>query len=235
MKACFAVRLAAGWRECFLVVGAGCLLFLLPASAGAAEAPAGYWAFEALGGDAWCFRTPLEICLENNSDISISAAEYETHSFETPIYYAVRFGRWRGDRAWELEMVHLKIDLQNGPEPVGRFEVSHGYNLVTVNRAWLFRRFFVFRLGAGAVVAHPESTIHGQGFDEHGSLLREGYYLSGPTAQAAAGLRFDVYGNMFLTLEGKLTASYARVPVADGYAHTPVAAAHLLAGAGVKF
>lgn len=135
-----------------------------------------YWAFEVLSGDAYCFRTPLKMHLADHPDISENTADYATNPFQTPIYYAIRAGRWHNNRAWELEMVHLKIDLQNKPDNVQRFEVSHGYNLITLNRAWLYH-FLVLRIGVGVVVSHSESTIYNQGFDEHGGLLREGYYL----------------------------------------------------------
>lgn len=210
------------------------LILTRPFTGRAEQSTNTYWAFEVLSGDAYSFRTPLKIHLEDHPDISENAADYATHPFQTPIYYAIRAGRWHDNRAWELEMVHLKIDLRNKPDNVQRFEVSHGYNLVTVNRAWL-HRFLVFRIGIGVVVIHPESTIYNQGFDEHGGLLREGYYLSGPTAQAAAGLRFNTSKHIFITVEGKLTGSYARVPVADGYADVPAVAMHLLAGVGCKF
>jgi hypothetical protein len=216
-----------------LAIMASGLLFW-PLTGQAEKAANTCWTFEFLTGDAYCFRTPMKIHLEDHPDITVNAADYATHPFQFPIYYSIRAGRWHDDRAWELEMVHLKIDLRNKPDHVQRFEVSHGYNLVTVNHAWLYR-WLVFRLGLGAVVAHPESTVYDQNFDQHGSLLREGYYLTGPTGQAAVGLRFDLLKYIFMTIEGKLTASYARVPAADGYASAPVAAMHLLAGVGCKF
>ena len=87
--------------------------------------------------------------------------------------------------------------------------------------------------GAGAVVAHPESTVRGKALSQDGGPFGRGYHLSGPTAQAAAEKKFGADGDLFVPVEGKLTASFARVPVADGSADVPRAAVHGLAGLGV--
>ncbi len=139
---------------------------------------------------------------------------------------------WDGSRGWELELVHDKLYLVDGPAEVGAFSISHGFNLLTVNRAWEAGGL-VRRLGAGAVVTHPENTIRGKALPEDGGLLGWGYYLSGPTVQAAVEKRFRVRGDLFLPVEGKATASFARVPVADGSADVPYAALHGLAGLGI--
>ncbi len=89
------------------------------------------------------------------------------------------------------------------------------------------------RAGAGVVVAHPENAVRGKALPQDGGLLGWGYYLAGPTLQAAVEKQIRLKGDLFLPVEGKATASFARVPVADGSADVPHAALHGLAGLGV--
>ena len=188
------------------------------------------WAFEYFGGTPWHFVTPLTISQSGQPDIEVRA-RYAAKAFETPHYYAWRVGAWSGDRAWEVELIHDKIYLKNRPAGVEEFSVSHGYNLLTANRAWR-RAGLIYRLGAGVVVAHPESTIRGRKLPENRALFNDGYYLSGPTVQVTAGRRFAVGKRLFVAIEAKATASYARVRVEGGHAHVPCAALHALAGLG---
>lgn len=76
--------------------------------------------------------------------------------------YAYRIGRWSGRTAWEAELVHHKLYLENPPPAVQHFEVTHGYNLATANRAWATDRRTVLRVGVGLVIAHPEGRVRGR-------------------------------------------------------------------------
>ena len=191
------------------------------------------WTFEAMGGYAYSFDMPLTIHQDQEQDIDLTA-RYNTLSFDTPIYYALRVGRWREDRAWEIELIHLKIRLENTPPEVDWFEVSHGYNLVTVNRAWRLR-YGILRVGLGVVVSHPENTVRGKKFPADDGLLASEYYLSGASAQVAVNRRFHLSERLFLGMEGKLTAAYAEIPIEDGDAEVPNVSAHVLLGMGVDF
>ncbi len=204
------------------------LLLLAAAPPGAAAAD---WTFEFFVGVPFGFPSTLTIRQSGQPDIA-ARAHYESRPLRTPLYYGWRVGRWDGDRAWELEFVHDKLYLADPPAGVGEFAISHGYNLVTVNRAWEHGGL-VRRAGAGVVVAHPESTVRGKRLPENGGLLGWGYYLAGPTVQAAVEKRIRLRGDVFLPVEGKATASFARVPVADGSADVPHAALHGLAGLGI--
>ena len=62
-----------------------------------------------------------------------------------------------------------------------------------------------------------------------------GFHISGVTAQAAVEKRFSVTEKIFVYLETKLTASYAKIPVADGDASVPNAAIHGIFGTGYEF
>lgn len=158
-------------------------------------------------------------------------AHYEVRPLDARAYYAYRLGLWNSDRAWIVELLHHKIYLENPQGGVEHFEVTHGYNLITLNRGWR-RGDNTLLFGGGVVVARPHSTIRGQKFPDDDVA---GYSLSGVTIQAAASRRFDLTRRIFASVEGKITTSWARVPVFDGNATVPNSAFHVLAGMGVKF
>jgi hypothetical protein len=100
----------------------------------AADEPA-YWSFELLIGDADNFTSHTRI--EHAADPAIELnGDYETRGFESPLHYALRVARWENDRAWELELLHHKVYLQNRPASVESLSVSHGFNIVSLNRAY---------------------------------------------------------------------------------------------------
>lgn len=186
------------------------------------------WTFQVYVGDAVNLETSLEIRQEGSPPIELDA-EYEGRGFETPLYYSLRAGR----SGWELELVHQKLFLENRPPEVQRFDISHGFNLVTVNRAWERPRF-VWRIGAGAVIAHPENEVRGRELDPADTNLSGGYHLAGPVIQAGIEKRFEVGRRWLLGVEAKASAARAEVPVAGGEAEVPNAALHLLAGFGFR-
>ncbi len=199
----------------------------------AARAAEATWCFQAFGGDFWSVPAPLTIRQDGQPDIKINDAEYETKSFQKPPYYSVRVGRWQDERAWEVELVHPKLYLEDPPPEVQEFSVSHGYNFLTLNRAWK-ERWFIWRLGLGAVITHPESTVRGKHWEEDGGLLiDDGYYLSGPVGQAAIERRFYLYKGLFASLEAKGTVSWAHFPIEDGHAELWNFALHGLFGLGL--
>jgi hypothetical protein len=207
------------------------LVAALLVTATSAEAQRG-WSAQVMGGAAWNLRTSLSITQRGAPDLKLTA-RYDTRALETPPYYAVRIGRWSGRRAWEVELVHHKLYLANAPSEVQRFSISHGYNLATANYAVL-RGALVVRAGAGVVITHPESTIRQQALAETGGILGTGYYVSGPTVQLSGERRIALTRRVFVAAEGKLTASYARVPVREGHASVPNVALHALLGIGYR-
>jgi hypothetical protein len=187
---------------------------------------------QVFGGAAYNFRLPLVIRQNGEDNIRLNA-EYDSKSFETPMYYAARLGWWRDNRAWELELVHHKLTLKNNPPEVDYFSITHGFNLLTLNRAWK-EPWFIWRLGVGIVITHPESTIRGRTFEQDGGIA-DGYYISGPTAQVAVEKRFYIYKGLFASIEGKYTLSWAHVPIKDGSAELWNSAVHGLLGLGYDF
>jgi hypothetical protein len=113
-------------------------------------------------------------------------AEYSTEPFKESPYYAWRIGK----RRWSLELIHHKLYLENKPEDVQHFEVIHGYNLLTANRILKERRF-ILRLGAGPVIAHPETEVCRKRFSNlEGDLFGTRHFMvAGACGQISAEKR----------------------------------------------
>ena len=188
---------------------------------------------EFYGGTAFSFRTNLKIEQAGQPDISLGA-KYKTEPFTSPIYYAWRFGRWKGNKATEIEWIHHKLYLDNGPSEVQKFNITHGFNMFMLNKAQE-KNGIVYRVGGGIVITHPENTVRDQALPEDNGIFNKGYHLSGAAAQVAVAKRFDLSNHWFANVEAKLTAAYARVDVVDGHASVPNVATHFLFGIGYKY
>jgi hypothetical protein len=208
-----------------------CGLLLLLGSPPLAAQLAERWSVEFFAGTAWSLPMPLTIRQPGQTEIRIRG-RYSTRPWTGAPYYAYRFGHWSDGNAWEAELVHHKLYLENPPPEVQHFEVSHGYNLITGNHATHSGRM-ILRFGIGLVIAHPEGQVRNRPVGPVWSLLGGGYHIAGVTAQVSAGRRFGLTGELFAAPEAKLTASWARVPLAGGgHATVPNAALHALAGLG---
>lgn len=128
----------------------------LPLSGGICSAETPRVSVEALLGGAVNIPTLLSVVQDGQPDISLTA-RYSSKPFETPLHYSLRFGIPRAGHAWELELIHQKLFLDNRPDEIQRFSVSHGYNVLTVNHAWQGNPV-TYRLGAGVVIAHEEAA-----------------------------------------------------------------------------
>lgn len=213
----------AAARCAALVVG------LLPAS-GLAQP---VWHVEADLGVARSFGSTLKLEQDGFDTLSIDA-RWSGRSLESPLYYAWRVARETAARAWALRFVHLKVHLENTTPEVERFSVSHGYNLLTLEHGFELRGLWLW-VGAGLVVAHPESTVRQQTRPENtGGPFGGGYFLTGPTAAVAASSRLALGSRVGLIAEGRLTLSRARIPIADGEAWVPNTAVHVLVGLDLR-
>ena len=186
---------------------------------------------EFFGGTSWSLPLPLRIEQPGQETIRFQA-RYRTRPWHGSPYYAYRVGY----RRWSAELVHHKVYLQNPPSEIDHFEVSHGYNLVLVNRTLsLMGRTDVLRIGVGMVVGHPEGSIRGRMINPVRSLLGGGYHIAGPGLQVAVGPPLGVAAHWFFRPEAKLTAAWARMPLADGGTATvPNVALHVLVGFGYR-
>lgn len=181
-------------------------------------------------GGAWNAPLPLVVRQEGEPELRVDA-RWSTRAFEFPLYYGARAAWERGASAWALDLIHHKLHLANPPSEIESFSVSHGYNLLTVERRDA-RRSRVRGVAAGVVLAHPESRVRGRRLAERGGLWRSGYHVAGPCVAVLGGLRRPVRGGWFWTLEARATLAYARVPVAGGSARVPNLALHGTAGLG---
>lgn len=196
----------------------------------AATAVAGEgWSVEGYLGNAYNFRSRLKIEQDGGYSRSLTA-DYDTKGFDSPVYYMLRGARWEQDRAWEVSFIHHKLFLQNPPAGVAAISVSHGFNIVSVNRA--FRNGdWVYRFGAGPVITHAEGIINGIGYDGP-------YKLAGAALLAGGGRRFYLSNSAFLSVEAIATAAYAS-PKMSGPLNAEIkvsnVALHGVAGIGFEF
>jgi hypothetical protein len=158
-------------------------------------------------------------------------AEYDTRPFDPPLCYAVRATHGRGDRSWALDFVHHKLYLANPPAEVQRFSISHGFNLLTLQRLWPAWGATACA-GAGVVIAHPESRVREKPLPEDGGA--GGYYLAGPAVALGIGKKLNLTRRFFVSVEGRVTLAYVSVPVADGEAELTNVAFHAFAGPGIR-
>ncbi len=189
---------------------------------------------ELLSGFIFNVKTPLNIQQDGYPDIKFNA-KYYSEPFALPPYYDIRFSKWRNNRAWGIQFTHQKIFLENKPPEVQRFSISHGLNELFILRMFK-KNQLLYHLGAGLILAHPESTIRNKAFSETGGIyLDKGYYLSGVCLSGTAGYNKTVYKNLFLSLEARITGAWARVPVYNGHASVTNLAFHGLLGLGWAF
>jgi hypothetical protein len=201
------------------------ILFAFPAVPALAEDGL---TFQASLGTAESLETSLTIRQSGFEDIDLDA-DYETQAFTDPVYYSLRAGWWRGQGGWEVEVIHHKLILQDAPPEVRSFQISHGYNYVTLNRGWDLGRFLL-RIGAGAILAHPEGSVRGQSINPENK-----YRWTGPAFQVGAEKRLTLRERWFLGVEGKLSAARAVIPIPGGEVEAPNVAVHALVGLGYRY
>lgn len=188
---------------------------------------------ELLSGTAW--SVPSRLAIEQSGMERLSfRAHWATHASDDAPYFAVRFGLWNRRHGWELQFLHHKIALTNRPPEIDKFEVSHGWNLLTIQRA-THSKVLDWRVGVGPVIAHAEGTVRDRDVDGGDGLFGQGYYLSGAGVLGGAGRSFAIWRKLFATAEGQVTFSSARIPINTGHARTTNLAFHLLLGLGFDF
>ncbi len=204
-----------------------CLLLLIRLP----EVHAQTWSAEVFAGTAWSLPMPLRI--EQPGEVPIRLrARYSTRPWKGSPYYAYRLGY----KQWTAELVHHKLYLENPTVEIQHFEVSHGYNLAMVSRiiplptsAWLFR------VGIGLVIGHPEGRIRGKDINPVKSLLGGGYHIGGVSLQFSIARQLSIADHWYLNPETKLTAAWARMPLAGGgFVQVPNIALHTLLGFGYR-
>lgn len=203
---------------------------------GAAPTPAsGEARFEVAGflGASTSFGSGVDVSQSGYPSFQ-TRGTYESRSLEFPLYYAVRFSWMRNVFSVELQLVHHKLHLVDAPPEVQQFEISHGFNLLTVNYVSHSLPVDV-RLGVGGVLAHPESVVRGQVWPQDGGVFGSGYHLTGPAFVLGSGRAFSMTPHFVVVPEVFLSAARARVPVADGEAALFDVALHGTLGVGFRF
>jgi hypothetical protein len=189
---------------------------------------------EVFGGTAWSLPLPLVVTLPEGA--ARHRPRWSTRPLSGAPYYSYRVG-WapNGQHAVEAELHHHKLYLENPAPPFERLEITHGYNLPTLN-ASSARMGWQLRIGVGLVVAHAEGRIAGRGFRGVRTALGGGYQIAGVTGLIALGRRYPLNHGRVVLLgvpEGRLTAAWARVRMTEGSLNIPNVALHALAGFGV--
>lgn len=211
--------------------GAGALLATLAAGLVVSAAPARAetsWGARVFVGVPFNFPSPVRIRQAGEPDLRFRA-RWATRPFDNPWYYGIGLFRRAGGREWSGELIHHKIYLRNPPPEVQDFSISHGFNFLLVGHGIEVTPGVWARVQAGAVLAHPESTVRGKTLPEGGGLAR-GYHLAGPALAAGVEGRVPLGDRARLALGARLVGGYAFVPVADGSARVPNLAVHATAG-----
>jgi hypothetical protein len=190
------------------------------------------WTFEFQSGGAYNAPMPLKISQQGYPNIKLTA-NYHTEALTLPVYMDVRLGRWQNHRSWELEFIHHKLYLDNTTSEVQKFNLSHGFNMVFLNRGFN-QKTFRYHAGIGIVITHPESKIRGKDFGDSENTWDLGYYLSGPVINLAISKPIWLGNRFFINTEAKTTFAYTSVKVAQGRADVFNLAFHLILGVGVN-
>ena len=160
------------------------------------------WSTDVLIGDAYNFTSRTHIHTSQTSAAAFGG-DYDARGFEAPLHYAVRLTRWNQDRGWEVQLLHHKLHLRNRPQGVDALSISHGFNILTLGRAYA-RDPWRFRLGLGPVIAHPEARIGGVSYDGD-------YELAGAAAIGSVGATFELTPRWSIVGEIAATFGYADV------------------------
>jgi len=180
-------------------------------------------------GSSVSLPSPLRVSQSGQPDLSFTA-HWATRPMLDTWYYAGRVGLWKGNRGWLLDFTHHKIYLTNAPPEIQKFRITNGMNMFTLSRGFRRERL-TYAIGAGPVITFPINRVRGQALGGDRGFLG-GYFLSGGHVMASATRRFPLAGGMFVSLDGRASASYVRVPVAGGHAAVPNDARHIHAGLG---
>ena len=187
---------------------------------------------ELLLGNAWNMREDLVIKQDGYPDILVEDAYFNVEAFVPPLYYSLRWAFFEEESgAWEIELNHLKLYLDEFPNDVQAFDISHGYNLLWFNRAW-FLEDFILHAGAGVVIAHPNISVRNQNNYSYGN---ENHSICGGSLHASIQKRFDITQKWFLSLEAKAVYALADVPFAQGSVVVQNRSLHATFGFGYKF
>jgi hypothetical protein len=183
---------------------------------------------QAFAGSSVSLPSPLSISQAGQSDIRFTA-QWATRPFLDTPYYAGRIALWHRDRGWLLDLTHHKVYLTNPPAECSFPDHQQGEHL-TLSRGFRCGDFS-YAFGAGPVITFPLTRVRGRE-NGAGRGFWGGYFLSGASVMASATRRVPLIGGFFLSLDGRASVSYMRIPVGGGHATVPNFALHFHVGAG---
>lgn len=189
------------------------------------------WTVELHAGIEKSTRMPLTIYQEGFPDIRIGKADYESRALKFPLYYDLRISKWWKEKAVQLEVIHHKFFLKNPTPEVEHFEMTHGFNAITINYGKLFRRY-AWSAGAGSVLLHAENTVRGLSLPSSTGFDAGRYRLTGLVIQSGIGRRIYLNGKLFVNVEFKTTWGFVKAPVVLGHARANVLVFQLVVGPG---
>ena len=197
--------------------------------AGGASAREAIWSIEALIGDAYSFESHTRI---EHPAVSTGAFDgrHTTRGLEGPLHYTFRVSRLLEEGAWEIQLLHHKLYLRNAPSAVEALSVSHGFNVLTLNRA-VDLEDWRLRFGLGPVIAHPEARVDGISYGGP-------YELSGAAALVGIGrsialsTSWSIGAEVSFTL-GHINAHPSGAPELEFSITNP--AVHVQIGLGCRF
>lgn len=187
------------------------------------------WGAQVFLGVPFNFPMPVRIRQEGAPELRFRG-RFATHPFEAPWYWGVGLFRRAGGHEWSAELVHHKLYLEDPPPEVQAFSISHGFNLLLAGYGREVTPNVWARVAAGAVLAHPESTVRGREHPQDGGLFDTGYHLAGPALSAGLVGHVPLGDRVRLSLGARLVGGYAVVPVSGGSARVPALGVHATAG-----
>jgi len=189
------------------------------------------WRVQAAAGIAYNLPVTLSVAQAGEPDIR-TLARFESRALEPPLHWVVRIERAAGGESWAAELMHHKLFLKDPPAGIQHFEISHGFNVLSLQRGWT-RSGTTLRVGVGAIVGHPENTVRDRTLDDDGAF--GGYHIAGPIVQLAAGRNLELGHGLHLSGEIRAMGARVHVPIEGGHADFWHVSGHVLAGIGLSF
>jgi hypothetical protein len=187
---------------------------------------------DVIAGAALNFDSNVTFHQTGEEDITLTG-QYITKPFDDPYYLGLRFNFNIAHHIWELQFLHHKVYLTNTTEEVQHFEITHGFNTLTLHHRFVYDEFNL-RIGAGVVLPHTESTIRGHKHSSTGGILGWGYHITGPILLAGFNRDWMLGSHFYINTEIQFIAGWAKVPIYDGYASATNFAFHFIFGLGYQ-
>ncbi|RAP32150.1 hypothetical protein DID76_01145 [Candidatus Marinamargulisbacteria bacterium SCGC AG-414-C22] len=194
----------------------------------------GYY-LQSLWGISESLDSNIQFNRVNQADMSFTTA-WEGKSLRDAWYYGLKFEKWTNNSFKGIEWLHHKIYMVDPPSEIEHFSISDGFNILYFNKGKLTPKDIIKRYGVGFVFAHVDTKFVGEErFYLKGGI--GGSYFSGVSCHYSLEKRLYETTKNFITMEGKVTLSYARPPIStddNEFAELFNVGFHILLGFGSK-